>query len=886
VGGGISETRDDPAGPETPTRWPVEDGFVDADAEAVTADGSGEAGDTPQVDGAVGRVLGDYLILERLGSGGMGIVYRALQRDARRLVALKLIREDWWGDSTEVSNRRAETRFRNEAQALAQLEHDHIVPIYDVGHADGVVYFSMRLIKGRTLGEAIRERGPLEPRRAAAYLEPIARAVQYAHDRGILHRDLKPSNIMVDEQDRPYLIDLGLCKSLEATDATSLVGRPMGTAEYMAPEQARGDRQVGPAVDVYGLGATLLTLLTGAPPFSGNAPAVVLRQVVEEEPDWPRERDRPVGRELKAICLKCLEKDPARRFRSAGELAEVLRRYLDDEPTGVVLPGPGTRLSRWLRRQPWRAAATGAILLAGLIAAAAWVYIDRRDRRLADAFVNDLVTIPWDELSRKARDLDGPRDRVEAMLRARLDGGAVDPEMRSRIAVVLLPAEPARAAELADRLLSCGPEEHRAIREALRTRRGDVVPRLSAVVEGAGADPGRRVRASAALIAFDGPEPVAPDPFADAEPAWVLLRAAEVPDLRVELMDWLVRSRVRPETIAGRLEREPNPSARRALCQVLADLGEEGRVPATIPPALPARLEVLYRDDPDPGVRSSVGYLLLRWGMTRERAALDAERAGQPPIRRRWLVNSIGQTLAIVGPVEPSPASTPRRLAIATTETTIEQYGRFDPGHRARAERDHRTTIDPDAPVGAVSYDEAARFCNWLSESEGFPAEDWCYLPGGAAGHMVLAPDSPSRRGYRLPTLREWEMAARAGTATDRYFGRSVRHAGAYAWYSRNTDNHAEPVGRKRPNDFGLFDVLGNLDEWCYNPDPPHNDSCDCKARRGAECRKVRLVSIRGGSFYQPEGYLSVVGFNSTVDYLDPGDSLRFIGFRVARSVP
>ena len=175
----------------------------------------------------------------------MGVVYRALQSDARRLVALKLIKSEWWGDSTQPSDRRAESRFRNEAQALAQLEHDHIVPIYDVGHAEGVVYFSMRLIEGQTLGRMVREGGPLDPRRAAAYIEPIARAVQYAHDRGILHRDLKPSNIMVDREDRPYLIDLGLCKSLEATDATSLVGRPMGTAEYMSPEQARGDRQVG-----------------------------------------------------------------------------------------------------------------------------------------------------------------------------------------------------------------------------------------------------------------------------------------------------------------------------------------------------------------------------------------------------------------------------------------------------------------------------------------------------------------------------------------------------------------------------------------------------------------------------------------------------------------
>jgi hypothetical protein len=877
-----SETRDLPPDSRAP------DAFRGADAEATTAgDLLADSGDVPEIDGAVGRTLGNYVILERLGAGGMGIVYRALQRDARRLVALKLIKGEWWGDSTAPGNHRAESRFRNEAQALAQLQHDHIVPIYDVGHAEGVVYFSMRLIRGKSLGRIIRDGGPLDPRRAVAYLEPIARAVQYAHHRGVLHRDIKPSNVMIDEDGRQYLIDLGLCKSLEATDATTMVGRPMGTAEYMAPEQARCERVVGTGVDVYGLGATLFTALAGAPPFSGPTPAAVLRRVLDDEPDWPAERDRAVGRELKAICLKCLEKDPARRFASAGELASVLRRYLDGEPTGVVPPGAWARLTRWVRRQPWRATAAGLALLAGLIATTAWVYADRRDRQIAAAFVRDLAAIPWDDLPRKARDLDGHRGRVDEALRARLESGPVDPELRSRIALALLPAEPARAAELADRLLSCGPDKHRAIRRALRPLRSDVAPRLRSALD----DPGRRALAAAALIAFDGPDPHAnpgsTGPFPDAEPAWSLLRAAEVPDLRVELITWLVRSRIPPEILLARLDREPDPSIRRALIQVLAKCGDHGRPPATASPSWPPRLVAMYGDDPDPGVHSSLAYLFGRWGLTGERDRVDAERAGRPPGDRRWLVSAMGQTLAIVGPVQPSPDGTPRRLAIATTETTSELYGRFDPGHRDRAERDHGATPRrPGVPVGAVSFDEAARFCNWLSGRDGLPRSDWCYLPGDAPGTMVLAPDYRNRRGYRLPTLAEWEHAARAGTTADRYFGRSPRAAGAYAWYNRNSENHAEPVGRKRPNDLGLFDVLGNLSEWCHNPDPPHNEGCDCRAARGADCRKTRLVSVRGGSYFVAEGGLTVVGYSPTLDRVYPNEAFRYVGFRVVRSVP
>jgi formylglycine-generating enzyme required for sulfatase activity len=887
MGGETTTWREDrpPSPDETPgaTR--------DDAAQAETADGDLARPDgLPEVDGALGRLVDDYLILDRLGTGGMGVVYRALQRDARRLVALKVIRAESWGESTEASDRQAEVRLRNEAQALAQLEHDHIVPIYDVGHADGLVYFSMRLIPGRSLAQMIRGEGPMAPRRAAAYLEPIARAVQYAHDHRVVHRDLKPGNVMVDQDDRPYLIDLGLCKSLEATDYAGGSGRPLGTAEYMAPEQARGDTEVGFAADIYGLGATLFALLTGRPPFTGASPTVVLRRVIDEEPEWPPEHDQAVGRELKAICLKCLEKDPSRRFRSAGELAEVLRRYLNDEPTGVVLPGAGARLIRWVRRQPWRAAAVGIAVTAAVVVATAWAAADRRDRETARAFVRDLPTIPWPDLPRKIREMEPWRGRVAPGLHALLRAGPADPGLRTRIGVALLPAEPSRAIELADRLLSCGPEEHRAIREALRPSADEVAPRLRKALEDAGADTARRIRAAAALIALDAPVATADNVRDAAKPAWSLLRSAAVPDPRIELLDWLVHSKIEPAVLVARLERESDASVRRTILLALAEFGD-GRPPGGIAPGLPTRLLAAYHDDPDPGIHSSLAYLLRRWGLDAERRRIDAELAGKPCGPRRWLVTSLGQTMAVLGPVDATSSrspggASPPRFAIATTETTLGQYRMYDPDHAARARSHHQVPpTDPDRPADAVSYVDAARFCNWLSRREGLPPDQWCYLPGVAAGSMVMAPDYRSRPGYRLPSLREWEYAARAGTLTDRYFGQSLGRAAEFAWFNRNTDNRAEPVGLKRPNDFGLFDILGNLLEWCYNPDPPHED-CRCGAPRGADCRKGPFVSMRGGSFHQPERGLTAGSYSPTLDRLSPEEAWRYIGFRIAKSVP
>ncbi len=577
----------------------------------------------PRIDGALGRLLGEYVILDRLGSGGMGVVYRSFHRVTNRLVALKLIKAEWCGDSTEASSREAELRFRTEAQVLAGLDHDHIVPLYDAGHADGLLFFSMRLIHGRSLGQIILSDGPLAPRRAAFYIEAIARAIQYAHDHQVVHRDVKPGNILVGENDRPYLIDLGLARSLDATDYTTLTGKVLGTAEFMSPEQARGGDDIGFPADVYGLGATLYTLLTGRPPFSGPTPLVVLRKVIDEDPAWPREFDKPVGPELKAICLKCLEKSPTSRFASAGELAVVLKKYLMYEPTGVARPRPWVRLGKWVKRQPSRAAAASLALLACLIAAAAWAWNAHRSALTAELFLHDLRTIPMANLTDKIDKMAPYRRWINPRLHALLPEMPVT-RISGRGLHSLLPSEPRWVDELTDRILTCSPDEHRVIRDALRGHRQSWLPALRRILDDTNAGPGRRTRAAAAMIAGGVPDE-SNQSIADA--AWSELRLAPVPDVRVALLEWIVQSRVDPAVLAARLDVERDISVRRMVIQALGGLGD-GRPPDGISAAFVSTLLVQYRQDGDPGVHSSLAYLFRRWGMDAEVKRIDKQLAG------------------------------------------------------------------------------------------------------------------------------------------------------------------------------------------------------------------------------------------------------------------
>ena len=270
--------------------------------------------------------VGDYQLVEELGRGGMGIVYKAVQRSLGRTVALKMLLRRDLATAADVA------RFRTEAEAAAQLDHPSIVSVYEVGEWDGHPYYSMRYIEGTTLSKKIAE-GTLGPRETADLLATVAEAIDAAHASGVLHRDLKPSNILIDEAGRPHVSDFGLAKRIEADMSMTHTGAILGTPCYMSPEQAAGSRgDVGPASDVWSIGAILYQALTGHPPFQAGNPMDTLLAVLENDPPMPRQVNPSVNRDLEMIALKSLQKPQELRYASAAALAADLRAVLAGEP--------------------------------------------------------------------------------------------------------------------------------------------------------------------------------------------------------------------------------------------------------------------------------------------------------------------------------------------------------------------------------------------------------------------------------------------------------------------------------------------------------------------------------------------------------------------------
>jgi len=333
--------------------------------------------------------LGDYELLEEIGRGAQGVVFRARQKSLNRTVALKVISLGQWASKAHLK------RFRREAEAAASLDHPSIVPIYEVGERDGSCYFSMKFVEGGQLDEVIR-RTPMSIRQAVELIAKVARTVHYAHEHGILHRDIKPGNILLDAKGQPHLTDFGLARLIESESSVTQTLDVLGTPSYMAPEQAVGNNAaVSSTTDVYGLGAVLYQLLTGHPPFAGGTTYETIKLLEDTEPRLPRQLNPKIDRDLSTICLKCLEKDPERRYSSAFALAEDLERWLKHEPIQALRTGIFSRGKKWVRRNP-----TSALLAASLIAlvaAAGWII--SKSELVRHPVTTGIAVLPFENLS-------------------------------------------------------------------------------------------------------------------------------------------------------------------------------------------------------------------------------------------------------------------------------------------------------------------------------------------------------------------------------------------------------------------------------------------------------------------------------------------------------
>jgi tRNA A-37 threonylcarbamoyl transferase component Bud32 len=380
-----------------------------------TTDAPERAGDPPRV-----RYFGDYELLEVVARGGMGVVYKARQVSLNRPVALKMILHGRLATPRDVA------RFRTEAEAAANLDHPHIVPIFEVGEHDGRQYYAMRFIEGTSLAGHPRADIHTEARLVAT----VARAVHFAHQRGLLHRDIKPSNILLDPAGVPYVADFGLAKRLDASGRDlTVTGEAVGTPRYMAPEQAAGRKDLTTAADVYSLGVVLYERLTGTTPFVADNLLELMRQLREADPPRPSSVRPGLDRDLETVCLKCLEKEPGKRYGSAEALADELDRWLRGEPILARPVGALGRFGRWCRRNPAVAGLAGAVaaaLLAGTAVSTWFAVAERLQRIKAEAAEAGLEQALARSLIRPLRE-DGS-DLVEPELAALWELAGADSE--------------------------------------------------------------------------------------------------------------------------------------------------------------------------------------------------------------------------------------------------------------------------------------------------------------------------------------------------------------------------------------------------------------------------------------------------------------------------
>ncbi|MEZ6062666.1 MAG: bifunctional serine/threonine-protein kinase/formylglycine-generating enzyme family protein [Planctomycetaceae bacterium] len=826
-----------------------------------------------------GQRLGQYELLSVIGRGGMGVVLKARHVRLDRIVALKVL------SSAVVQNEEMLKRFDREMQAVARLDHKHIVRAFDADEIDGVHFMVMEFVDGIDLSALTRRRGPLPVPDACELVRQAATGLQHVFENGMVHRDLKPGNLMLTVAGQVKILDLGLALlHATAVDGKELTatGQLLGTIDYMSPEQADNTHAVDIRTDIYSLGATLFALMVGHGPFGGRKYKSQFRKIAalatQPAPSLLEFRN-DVSPDLAAVVANLLEHEADERTQTPAEIVAAATPFCHGADPRVLIADAMSRSG--ISADDWAPISISFSMeeSSSLLAPSQQTTRSVRPAALPTVSLQDVsATDPHPQVAgRQAATavIDPPFATVNSPRRS----------FRSRI------ARPAAVAVIA---VLVAMAAWNSVKDHFRphitgssdsgvadgTQPPNVhVPRATqpaadeTVVAAITDDAVRRIRDSS------------PD-AADLQDVCHLLQASADPTVRTAIIHQVAAAGVDPQRLVDQLNRPQTPSVRAALVMALGEYDTD-TLPAELRGTLTPALLEWFQSENDPALHSAVEWLLRRWGAADEvQSLLPILRRKSIPRDSGWYVTSQGQTMVVIpGPVtftmgspddeadrvtnKPLQDETlhqetiPYSFAISTKEVSRQQFFDLRPEHWKS-----EPANQPDLPHNNCQWDAAAWHCNRLSELDGIPSEQWCYISiHNSNGRMEARSNALELTGYRLPTDIEWEMACRAGTLTAQPFGHDRSMLRHYAFGAIEAHGIVQIPGLRKPNDLGLFDMLGNISEWIH----------DTVTKPSGE----RARRLRGGSVWTPAN-----GLRSAARYhYDVGFTNERAGFRVARTI-